>query len=81
MKLQQGNRLSGGRTLSQQTFWVTTEMTIIQGSVATRTRTEMLSREEKLGRDTNLKKQLSITVATKKTLFDSNPRKNTGNRS
>ena len=43
-------------------------MTIIQDSVAIRTRTEMLSRQEKLGRDTNLKKQLKINVATKKTL-------------
>ena len=43
MKLQQGNRLSGGRTLSRQTFWVATEMTIIQDSVATKTRTELLS--------------------------------------
>ena len=68
MKLQQGNGLSGGRTLSRQTFWVATEMTIIQDSVTTRTITKMLSQQEKLGRDTNLKKQLSITVATKKTL-------------
>ena len=60
--------LSGDRTLSRQYFWVAIEMTIIQDSVATRTRTKMLSRQEKLGRDTNLKKQLSITIATKKTL-------------
>ena len=31
----------------------------MQDSVATRTRTEMLSRQEKLGRDINLKKQLT----------------------
>ena len=68
MKLQQGNRKSGDKTLSRQTFWVTTEMTIIQDSVAIRTRTEILWRQEKLGRDTNLKKHLSITVVTKKTL-------------
>ena len=30
MKLQKGNRLSGDRTLSRQTFWVATKMTIIQ---------------------------------------------------
>ena len=68
MKLQQGNRVSGDRTLSRQTFWVAAEMTIIQDSVATRTIMEMLLRQENLGRDTNLKKQLSITIATKKTL-------------
>ena len=39
MKLQQGNKPSGGRTLSRQTFCVVTDMTIIQDSVATRTRT------------------------------------------
>ena len=64
MKLQQGNKLSGDRTLSRQTFWVTIEMTIIQDSVAIRTRIELLSRQEQLGRDTNLKKQLNITAAT-----------------
>ena len=66
MKLQQGSSLSGGRTLSQQTFWVVTEMTIIQDSVATRTRTELLSRREKMVPDTNLNKQLNITIATKR---------------
>ena len=40
-------------------------MTIIQDSVATRTKIELMSRQEKLGRDTNLKKQLNITVTTK----------------
>ena len=64
MKLQQGNRLSGDKTLSRQTFWVATEITIIQDSVATRTRTKMLSRQEKMGRNTNLKKQLGIIVVT-----------------
>ena len=68
MKLQKGNKLSGGRTLSRQTFWVVTKMTIIQDSVATRTGTELLSRQEKLCHNTNLKMQLSITVAIKKTL-------------
>ena len=37
-----------------------------QDSVTTRTLTEMLSRQEKLGHDTNLKKHLSSTVATRK---------------
>ena len=40
----------------------------MQDSVAIRTIMEMLSRQEKMGRDTNLKKQLSIIVVTKKTL-------------
>ena len=43
-------------------------MSIIQESVATRTKTEMLSRQEKLGCDINVRKQHNITIATKKTL-------------
>ena len=35
IKLQQENRLSGDRTLSRQTFWVATEIAIVQDSVAT----------------------------------------------
>ena len=40
----------------------------MQDGVAIRTRTEMLSQQEKLGSDANLKKQLSNTFVTKKTL-------------
>ena len=45
---------------------VATEMTIMQDSVATRTRTKMLSRQEKLVRDIKMKKQISIIVVTRK---------------
>ena len=45
---------------------VATEMTIMQDSVATRTRTKMLSRQEKLVHDIKMKKQISIIVMTRK---------------
>ena len=57
----------------------------MQDNVATKTRTETLSQlkskeeHEKLGRDTNLKKQLGGTVSTKKTLSQLKSKEEHGN--